>query len=106
MGLMISCSLVAVFVTVGIVFSLVFESVRFFQMVPLTEFLFGTRWEPQIPIRADQIAAAQAGQQRARNIQDNINIYGRPYGAYGAGLGFGFGYGLGLSGGRLYNYPY
>lgn len=43
MGLMIACSLVAVLVTFGIVFSLVFESVRFFQMVPLTEFLFGTR---------------------------------------------------------------
>jgi len=56
------------------------------------------------PTRSDQIAAAQVGQQRARNIQDNINVYGRPYGAIGAGLGFG--YGLGLSGGRLYNYPY
>ena len=60
MGLMIACSLVAVIVTFGIVFSLVFESVRFFQMVPLTDFLFGTRWEPQMPIRADQIAAEGA----------------------------------------------
>nr|WP_111298702.1 phosphate ABC transporter permease subunit PstC [Paracoccus saliphilus] len=60
MGLMITCSLVAVIVTFGIVFSLVFESIRFFQMVPLTEFLFGTRWEPQMPIRADQIAAEGA----------------------------------------------
>ncbi|MFN4061025.1 MAG: phosphate ABC transporter permease subunit PstC [Paracoccus hibiscisoli] len=60
MGLMITCSLIAVFVTIGIVFSLVFESVRFFQMVPLTEFLFGTRWEPQMPIRADQVAAEGA----------------------------------------------
>ncbi|TJZ90861.1 phosphate ABC transporter permease subunit PstC [Paracoccus gahaiensis] len=60
MGLMITCSLIAVFVTIGIVFSLVFESVRFFQMVPLTDFLFGTRWEPQIPIRADQVAAEGA----------------------------------------------
>ena len=29
-------------------------------MVPFTEFLFGTSWEPQIPIRADQIAAEGA----------------------------------------------
>jgi hypothetical protein len=58
------------------------------------------------PTRADQVAAVQVGQQRARNIQDNINVYGRPYGAYGAGFGYGFGYGLGLSGGRLYNYPF
>lgn len=60
MGLMITCSLIAVFVTIGIVLSLVFESIRFFQMVPLSEFLFGTRWEPQMPIRADQIAAEGA----------------------------------------------
>ena len=60
MGLMITCSLIAIFVTIGIVLSLVFESIRFFQMVPITDFLFGTRWEPQIPIRADQIAAEGA----------------------------------------------
>lgn len=60
MGLMITCSLVAIFVTIGIIFSLVFESIRFFSMVSLTEFLFGTRWEPQMPIRADQIAAEGA----------------------------------------------
>lgn len=60
LGLMITCSLVAIFVTVGIIFSLVFESIRFFSMVSITEFLFGTRWEPQMPIRADQIAAEGA----------------------------------------------
>lgn len=60
MGLMIFCSVVAIFTTIGIVASLLFESIRFFRMVPLTEFLFGTRWEPQIPLRADQIAAAGA----------------------------------------------
>jgi phosphate transport system permease protein len=29
-------------------------------MVPVTEFLFGTNWEPQIPIRADQVAGVGA----------------------------------------------
>jgi len=54
------------------------------------------------PDRAEQIAAAQAGQVKARNVQDGINAYGTPYGAYGAG----FGYGLGLGGGgRLYGFP-
>ena len=53
------------------------------------------------PDRYQQIAAFQAGQQRARNVQDNINAYGRPYGAFGAGFGFGFG----LYGGGLYGYP-
>ena len=60
LGLMIVCSLVAILTTVGIVASLVFESWRFFSMVPLAEFLFGLNWEPQIPIRADQIAGAGA----------------------------------------------
>ncbi|UWQ21513.1 phosphate ABC transporter permease subunit PstC [Jannaschia sp. W003] len=59
-GLMIFCSVVAIFTTVGIVAALLFESIRFFSMVPVTEFLFGTNWEPQIPLRADQIAAEGA----------------------------------------------
>lgn len=59
-GLMIACSIVAILTTIGIVLSLVTESARFFSMVPLTEFLFGTNWEPQIPIRADQVAGAGA----------------------------------------------
>lgn len=60
LGLMIACSLVAILTTVGIVFALVFEAYRFFQMVSFTEFLFGVNWEPQIPIREDQIAAEGA----------------------------------------------
>ena len=60
MGLMIFCSVVAVVTTIGIVASLLFETVKFFRFVPLHEFLFGTRWEPQIAIRADQIAGEGA----------------------------------------------
>lgn len=58
--IMMACAAFAILITIGIVLSLVFEAVRFFQMVPVTEFLFGTRWEPQMPIRADQIAAEGA----------------------------------------------
>jgi phosphate transport system permease protein len=60
LGLMIACSLLAIFTTVGIVLSLVFESVKFFRLVPVHEFLFGLRWEPQIAIRADQVAGQGA----------------------------------------------
>jgi phosphate transport system permease protein len=59
-GLMIFCATVAIFTTVGIVFALTFETIKFFSMVPFTDFLFGTSWEPQIPIREDQIAAEGA----------------------------------------------
>ena len=40
--------------------SLIFESWRFFRLVPLSEFLFGLRWEPQIALRADQVAGLGA----------------------------------------------
>jgi hypothetical protein len=54
------------------------------------------------PDRAEQIAAFRAGQQRTANIQNNLNAYGRPYIAYGAGFGYGYGLGLGgLYGGGL-----
>jgi phosphate transport system permease protein len=59
-ALMIFCSLVAIMTTLGIVASLLFEAARFFALVPLSEFLFGLRWEPQIALRPDQIAGAGA----------------------------------------------
>ncbi|MEJ8570954.1 phosphate ABC transporter permease subunit PstC [Microbaculum marinum] len=59
-GLMIFCSLVAILTTVGIVASLVFEAWEFFKRVPLHEFLFGLSWEPQIALRADQVAGKGA----------------------------------------------
>ena len=44
---LIVCSGVAILTTIGIVFSLIFESFRFFQQVPFYKFLFGTHWSPQ-----------------------------------------------------------
>ncbi|MEM9278024.1 MAG: phosphate ABC transporter permease subunit PstC, partial [Pseudomonadota bacterium] len=52
MGLLIACSAVAILTTIGIVFSLVFESFRFFQKVPLFDFLFGYHWSPQSAFEA------------------------------------------------------
>ncbi len=59
-GLMVFCSLVAILTTVGIIASLLYEAWAFFQLVPITEFLFGLRWEPQIAIRSDQVAGEGA----------------------------------------------
>ncbi|MCZ4352852.1 phosphate ABC transporter permease subunit PstC [Roseovarius aestuarii] len=59
-GLMIFCSTVAIFTTIGIIVSLTYETFRFLEAVPLTDFLFGVNWEPQIPLREDQIAAEGA----------------------------------------------
>lgn len=47
MLLLIACSVVAIFTTVGIVLSLIFESIRFFTMIPIHDFLFGLHWSPQ-----------------------------------------------------------
>lgn len=52
------CSSIAIFTTFGIVFSVLFESINFFQKVPFFDFLFGTHWSPQIAIRADQAGAS------------------------------------------------
>ncbi|MFD1786466.1 phosphate ABC transporter permease subunit PstC [Sphingomonas floccifaciens] len=48
MLILLVASLIAILTTLGIFLSLVFESVRFFRVVPVTEFLFGTHWSPQI----------------------------------------------------------
>lgn len=54
---LILCSIVAVITTVGIVFSLIFEALRFFDKVPIFDFLFGLSWSPQMAIREDQVAS-------------------------------------------------
>ena len=56
-GAMIASALVAAMITVGIIFSLAFEAIQFFQRVSVFDFLFGTTWSPQTAIRADQVGA-------------------------------------------------
>ncbi|HEY0164955.1 MAG TPA: phosphate ABC transporter permease subunit PstC [Sphingomicrobium sp.] len=60
MAVLIAASLIAILTTLGILLSLMFESLRFFQMVPPTEFLFGTQWSPQTAMRADQAGSSGA----------------------------------------------
>jgi phosphate transport system permease protein len=43
---LIACSAVAILTTIGIVFSVLFESIAFFREVSPFEFLFGTHWAP------------------------------------------------------------
>ena len=59
-GLLIAASLIAILTTLGILLSLMFESLRFFNLVPPGEFLFGTTWSPQMAIRADQAGSSGA----------------------------------------------
>jgi phosphate transport system permease protein len=58
--ILIICSTISVLTTVGIVLSLLFESLRFFAKVPVHEFLFGLQWSPQTAIREDQVGSSGA----------------------------------------------
>jgi phosphate transport system permease protein len=55
---LIVCSSIAILTTLGIVLSVLFESIRFFHLVPMTEFLFGLEWSPQTALRADQVGSS------------------------------------------------
>jgi len=58
MWFLIACSCLAILTTMGIVLSVLFESLRFFDKVPFTEFAFGLHWSPQTSIRADQVGSS------------------------------------------------
>ncbi len=55
--LMFACALIAVFITAGVFLSLIFETVRFFQLISPIDFLFGLEWSPQTALRPGQVAA-------------------------------------------------
>ena len=54
------CSFIAILTTIGIVLSVLFEAIRFFHIIPVTDFIFGLEWSPQIALRADQQGASGA----------------------------------------------
>jgi phosphate transport system permease protein len=58
--LLIACSTIAIFTTIGIVLSVLYEAIRFFGAVPISNFLFGLEWSPQMAIRSDQVGASGA----------------------------------------------
>jgi len=57
-ALLVAASSIAILTTIGIVMSVLFEAMRFFREVPITEFLFGLNWSPQTAIRADQVGSS------------------------------------------------
>jgi phosphate transport system permease protein len=58
--LLMAASTVAIFTTIGIFLSVLFEAIRFFQQVSIGEFLFGLSWSPQTAIREDQVGSSGA----------------------------------------------
>jgi len=59
-AIMIVASTIAIVTTFGIVLSLIFETLRFFERVPVFEFLFGLEWSPQTAMREDQVGSSGA----------------------------------------------
>lgn len=60
-GLLAASATVAILTTIGIVLSLIAESMRFFALVSPIEFLFGLTWTPQqMAFRADQVGGTAA----------------------------------------------
>jgi len=62
---LVASSIVAIFTTIGIVFSVIFESIRFFKIIPPLEFLTGLTWNPEFE-----------GAARAGSGQGGIAAYG------------------------------
>ena len=62
-------SLIAIITTIGIVVSVVFESLRFFKLVPVTEFLFNTTWNPQFE------GAERAGSGGANAVYGSVPLF-------------------------------
>jgi phosphate transport system permease protein len=60
MVVLFAASLIAILTTLGILLSLMFESLRFFRLYPLHSFAFGLEWSPQTAIRADQAGSSGA----------------------------------------------
>lgn len=50
----------SILIAIAIVFSVLLEAIRFFKIVPLTDFLFGLQWSPQMALRADQAGSSGA----------------------------------------------
>ena len=58
--ILVACSTIAIFTTIGIILSVIYEAIRFFNIIPVTDFLFGLDWSPQMAIRADQVGSSGA----------------------------------------------
>jgi phosphate transport system permease protein len=59
-SILILASLLSILTTIGIIVSLLFESMQFFTKVPMTEFFFGLNWSPQTALRTDQVGSSGA----------------------------------------------
>ncbi len=60
-GLLAACGILSVLTTTAIVISLIGPTIGFFEIVPIDEFLFGTKWAPQFEPPSFGVLAIVAG---------------------------------------------
>jgi phosphate transport system permease protein len=58
--ILVACSTLAIFTTLGIILSVLYEAILFFRIIPPGDFLLGLDWSPQMAIRADQVGSSGA----------------------------------------------
>jgi phosphate transport system permease protein len=58
---LITASCIAILTTIGIVASMLTETIQFFQMVPASEFFFGTVWDPRFAAAGSTDSSGQFG---------------------------------------------
>ena len=59
-ALLLASASLSVCIAGAIVFSVLFEAIKFFGHVNILDFLFGTQWSPQMALRADQAGSSGA----------------------------------------------
>jgi len=58
---LLGASTIAILTTIGIVLSMLFQTINFFERVPLTNFFFGTVWDPRFAAAGAGAAEGQFG---------------------------------------------
>lgn len=58
---MVLCAGIAILTTFGILFSLLFESFQFFNLIPPQDFFFNTKWDPQQALHEGQVVNESFG---------------------------------------------
>jgi phosphate transport system permease protein len=69
---LIAASLISIMTTLGIVVSILFEAIKFFELVSIWEFLTGTQWEPDAAFLG---AAGRAGEQVSEPLFGSVPIF-------------------------------
>ena len=59
-ALFLLSALFSIAVTAAIILNVLIESIYFFRIVPISDFLLGLHWSPQIATRADQVGSSGA----------------------------------------------